>query len=173
MYEHELPTVTQINNWDVQHLIDAAAYWARTADLWDETFHDVWQTTLHPGGTIWDGTAADAAQDLTWRDLVRVRGCAEALRLTARIAGNGAESLSDVKRLTLSAIDDAQRAGFTVAEDLSVTKENNSAKAEDHAEDIKHLAANLVALDHDIARRLHNASLGISEGIPYLAQGCA
>ena len=173
MYEHELPTVTQIAQWDVRHLTDAAAHWTRTADLWDETFHEVWQATLNPGGTIWDGTAADAAQDLTWRDLVRVRGCAEALRLTARIANSGAESLGDIKRLALSAIDDAQRAGFTVAEDLSVTDVHNSAKAEDHSEDIKHFAANLVALDHDIARRLHNASLGISEGVPYLAQGCA
>lgn len=182
MYYYELPTLSQITNWDVRHLTDAAAHWAQTADLWEETFHGVWRTTMHPGGTAWEGAAADAAQDLTWRDLVRVRGCAEALRTAARIAQTGAESLRDVKRLALDAIDDAQTCNFIVAEDLAVTPAprdaadrltTGQAHAEDHAEDIKHLAANLVALDHDIALRLHDTALGISEGVPYLKQGCA
>jgi hypothetical protein len=137
---------------------------------------------LHPGGTTWEGDAADAAQDLTWRDLVRVRRCAEALRTAARIAQTGAESLCDVKRLALSAIDDAQTSHFIVGEDLSVAHSPQhaadrlimgQAHADDHAEDIKYLAANLVALDNDIARRLHDTALGISEGIPYLSRGCA
>jgi hypothetical protein len=181
MYDHELPTLSQIADWDVRHLTDAAEHWAQTADLWEDTFHGVWRATMHPGGTAWEGDAADAAQDLTWRDLVRVRGCAEALRTAARIAQTGAESLCDVKRLTLDAIDDAQRCHFIVGEDLSVTHSpqhaadhltTDQAHADDHAEDIKHLAANLVALDHDIALRLHDKALGVSEGIPYLAQGC-
>jgi hypothetical protein len=182
MHHYELPTLSQVGDWDVRHLTDAAVHWTRTADLWEDTFHGVWRATLHPGGTAWEGDAADAAQDLTWRDLVRVRGCAEALRTAARIAQTGAESLRDVKRLTLSAIDDAQTCRFIVAEDLSVTRSaqhaadhlmTGQAHADDHAEDIKHLAANLVALDQDIARRLHDTALGISEGIPYLARGCA
>lgn len=180
MYYYELPTLTQITNWDVRHLTDAAAHWSQTADLWEDTFHSVWRATMHPGGTRWEGTAADAAQDLTWRDLVRVRGCAEALRTAAQIAQTGAESLGDLKRLTLDAVDDAQTDDFVVGEDLSVTYSPHdgagrvtTAHTEDHAEDIKHLAANLVALDHDIARRLQDTALGISEGIPYLARGCA
>lgn len=183
MYEHELPTRSQITDWDVQHLIDASAYWARTAELWESTFHSVWQATLRPGGTEWDGDAADTAQDLTWRDLVRVRGSAEALRSVARIAHSGAESLCDVKRLALNAIDEAQLHGFAVGEDLSVSTSPHltaghplmmlQTAADEDAADIKHFAANLVALDHDIARRLHNAATGISEGIPYLARGCA
>ena len=169
-----LPTLSQINAWDVQHLADAAAHWLRTADLWEQTFHDVWRATMTPGGTNWDGRAADAAQDLTWRDLVRVRGCAEALRHAARIANTGAESLFDVKRLTLDAIDEAHTHAFTVGEDLSVTgaPPHAGVTADDYAEDIRHLAANLIALDHDIALRLRDAAHGISEGIPYLAQGC-
>lgn len=184
MYEHELPTLSQISNWDVQHLVDAVGHWSRTADLWEESFHGVWQTTLHPGGSPWDGKAAETTQDLTWRDLVRVRGSAEAMRHAARIAHTGAESLSDVKRLALNAVDEAHTHGFAVAEDLAVTPDAHPAShltahptrlitAAEHAEDIKHLAANLLALDHDIARRLHSAALAISEGIPYLAEGCA
>ena len=181
-YHYELPTLSQITSWDVRHLTDAAVHWNQTADLWEQTFHGVWRATMHPGGTIWEGAAAYAAQDLTWRDLVRVRGCADALRSAARIAQTGAESLCDVKRLALDAIDDAQTCHFTVGEDLSVTRSpdhaadqliTGQAHADDHAEDIKHLAANLVALDHDIARRLQDAALGISEGVPYLARGCA
>jgi hypothetical protein len=183
MYEHELPTLSQINDWDVQHLVDAAAHWTKTADLWEETFHSAWQSTLRPGGTEWGGEAADSAQDLTWRDLVRVRGSAESLRTVARIAHTGAESLCDVKRLALNAIDDARSHGFVVDEDLSVSAPPDRTDghplmmlrtaADEDAADIKHFAANLVALDHDIARRLHNAAISISEGIPYLARGCA
>jgi len=170
-----LPTLTQVKQWDVHHLTDAAAHWSRTADLWESTFHDVWRATVRPGGAHWDGRAADTAQDMTWRDLVRVRGCAEALRLAARIAKIGAESLFDVKRLTLEAVDQAHADAMIVGEDLSVTGPGRHAgtTAADHAEDIRHLAANLVALDRDIALRLHSTALGIGEGIPYLAQGCS
>ena len=172
---YELPTLTQIRQWDVRHLTDAAVFWSGTADLWEQTFDDVWHATLCPGGSHWEGRAADAAQDMTWRDLVRVRGCAEALRHAARIAKTGAESLFDIRRLTLDAIDEACACSLVVGEDLSVTcrqQHPGPAHAADHAEDIRHLAANLVALDHDIARRLQSAALGINEGIPYLAQGC-
>ena len=106
MAELELPTLAQIADWDVQHLVDAAVQWNKTAELWENSFHDVWQGTLRPGGTTWEGSAAENAQDIAWRDLVKVRGSADSLRVAANIAHAGAASLSDVKRLALNAITD-------------------------------------------------------------------
>ena len=103
MAELELPTLAQITDWDVQHLVDAATQWNRTAELWENSFHDVWQGTLRPGGTTWEGSAAENAQDIAWRDLVKIRGSADSLRTAANIAHTGAASLSDVKRLALNA----------------------------------------------------------------------
>ncbi|MUL63555.1 hypothetical protein BOO86_03700 [Mycobacterium sp. CBMA 234] len=175
MNELELPTLAQITDWDVEHLVDAAAQWNRTADLWEDSFHDVWQGTLRPGGTTWEGSAAENAQDIAWRDLVKVRGSADSLRTAANIAHTGAASLHDVKRLALNAIDEAHTNEFTVADDLSVTevryrfvareRESREAMADDHSADIRHLAANLVALDRDIAHRLRAAMAGIDAPI--------
>ena len=175
MAELELPTLAQITDWDVQHLVDAAAQWNKTADLWENSFHDVWQGTLRPGGTTWEGSAAENAQDIAWRDLVKVRGSADALRTAASIAHTGAASLSDVKRLALNAIDEARTNEFTVAEDLSVNevryrfvareRESRESMADDHSADIRHFAANLVALDRDIAHRLRATMAGIGAPI--------
>lgn len=173
-----LPTLSQITQWDVRHLSDAATCWSETAELWEQAFHEVWQATVPLGCTCWDDEPVDATQeDLTLRDLIRVRGCADALRRAARIAHTGAISLVDIKRLTLNAVDEARASAMIVAEDLSVTSARPHtaaiASAADHAEDIRHLAANLVALDHDIALRLDDAAHRIGERIPYLALGCA
>ena len=73
------------------------------------------------------------------------------------------------------AIDDARTNEFTVAEDLSVAevryrfvareRESRESMADDHAADIRHFAANLVALDRDIAHRLRATMSGIGAPI--------
>jgi hypothetical protein len=175
MTDVELPTLAQISDWDVHHLVDAAAQWNQTADLWEDAFQGAWQGTMRPGGTTWEGSAAETAQDLAWRDLVKVRGSADALRAAARIAHTGAASLRDVKRLALNAVEEARSNEFTVGEDLAVTevryrfvareRESRESMADDHTADIRHHAANLVALDRDIAHRLRETMGGINDPI--------
>jgi hypothetical protein len=74
-----------------------------------------------PGGVEWEGAAGDQAANQADADLVKVRGWAWDHRQAAGIARRGQEWLESRHREALDAIDDAERAGFEVGEDYSVT----------------------------------------------------
>lgn len=141
------------------HLNQAATDWARTAEHWEETFTNVHRGTLAPGGTAWEGNAAEAAQDRTFGDLVTVRGLAESLREAAAVARRGADQLDHLKRHAVEAVNEARQAGFTVGEDLSVTDTSKSsgfriAAVRQHAATIAARAVALSTADNDIAARI-------------------
>ncbi|WP_237752618.1 hypothetical protein [Mycolicibacterium aromaticivorans] len=46
-----VPSLSQILSWDTEHLQKAAADWTRTAELWEDSFTQVRQASLFPGGT--------------------------------------------------------------------------------------------------------------------------
>ncbi len=69
-----LPSLSQIMGWDTEHLTRASADWSATAEHWEEAFDSVHRGMLAPGGTVWEGEAADAAQERAFADLVEVRG---------------------------------------------------------------------------------------------------
>ena len=93
-----VPRLAQILGWDTKHLNHAATDWANTAERWEETFTTVHRGTLAPGGTAWQGDAADTAQDRSFDDLVTVRGLSESLREAAAVARRGADQLDHLKR---------------------------------------------------------------------------
>lgn len=68
-----------------------------------------------------EGTAADAAAERSWNDLVKVRGAGNALYAAAVHATTGAGDIAWAKRQALDAITEAEQAGFTVGHDFSVT----------------------------------------------------
>ncbi|WP_162625516.1 hypothetical protein [Mycolicibacterium llatzerense] len=114
-------TRARIEAWGVEHLESAATHWSSTAQEWEEHFTAIHEGMLHPGGTGWEGPAADSAADRTFGDLVKVRGAAEALHEAAGYARTGAADLVWAHRQALEAIAEAETAGFTVAQDLSVS----------------------------------------------------
>ena len=57
-----IPTLSQVQAWDTTHLDEAAQHWETTADLWEHTFTRIHQESQAPGGTVWQGAAAEAAQ---------------------------------------------------------------------------------------------------------------
>lgn len=116
-----IPSLSQILGWDTTHLHRAATDWTSAAQRWEQTFTDVHRGTLAPGGAAWEGSSADAAQQRTFSDLVKVRGMSDALSDAATIARRGADQLDYLKRKAVEAINEAHEAGFTVGEDLSVT----------------------------------------------------
>ena len=75
----EVPSLSQIFGWDTEHLYRAATDWVSTAEHWDGIFDGVHQSMLSPGGTVWEGEAADAAQGQALADLVKVRGLSDTL----------------------------------------------------------------------------------------------
>lgn len=55
-----IPSLSQILSWDTTHLSQAAADWVSTGEHWEDTFTRVHRGTLSPGGTVWEGAAAEA-----------------------------------------------------------------------------------------------------------------
>ena len=152
------PSLSQIHGWDTEHLYRAATDWVATAELWEGTFDSVHRGTLLPGGTAWEGAAADAAHERTVADLMRVRGLSDTLQEAAVIARRGADQLDYLKRQAIESINDARAAGFTVGEDLSVTDTSSYSGlriglVRQHAAMIAARAAKLSAADRDIAAK--------------------
>lgn len=79
-----------------------------TAEHWEDTFTGVHRGTLSPGGTTWEGAAADAAQGRSFADLVKVRGLADALHDAAAVVRRGADQLDYLKRHAIDAVDEAR-----------------------------------------------------------------
>lgn len=167
-----VPRLSTIENWDTEHLESAARSWSDTATLWEESFDQVHQGALRPGGTVWEGEAADAAAERTFADLVKVRGASDRVTAAADIARRGADRLGDLKRDALSAIGDARAAGFTVGEDLSVSDNSvlvgaelaaRQAQAEEFAADIHTRALALSLADHEVAANIGAALAPLAE----------
>src|ERR1700743_3071330 len=115
------PSLSEIQAWDVAHLENAATDWTNTAQHWEASFTSIHSVSVSPGGTVWEGVAAEAAQERAFADLVKVRGLADVLHESSAIARRGAETLYSAKRSVLDAVEEASTAGYVVGEDLSVT----------------------------------------------------
>ena len=114
------PTLSQVRNWDTEHLTAAADHWTKTATVWEDRFTRYATHVNNPGGTPWEGTAADAAQQRAHSDRMTVIGLADQLHDASAIARSGAVEIAEACRLVLRSVDAAERAGFTVGEDFSV-----------------------------------------------------
>ncbi|BCI84531.1 hypothetical protein MTY66_61560 (plasmid) [Mycolicibacterium sp. TY66] len=166
-------TRSQIEAWDVEHLDAAATYWSSTATQWEEHFTAIHEGTRRPGGTVWEGPAADAAADRTFGVLVTVRGAAEGLHNAASAARHGAADLAWVKDQALAAIAEAEQAQFVVAQDLSVTDptmtvlmrgwQARQTQAQQFAAEISARTKTLAAIDKDIADKITAALTPVRE----------
>ena len=85
-------TLAQIQAWDTDHLDAAAAHWIATANRWRDGFTAVSSGISRPGGTTWEGAAAEAASARTERDRVQVLGLVDGFVVAC---GAGAEILDD------------------------------------------------------------------------------
>lgn len=163
-------TLSQIQAWSTEHLIDAAAYWTQTADRWEDAF----LTMRNQSQSItWHGAGGDALRQRTGADLSVVTGKADQLRQAAGIARNGASDISAAQRRVMYGVEDAQNAGFTVGEDLSVTDTRSTspaeraarqAQAEAFAADLRLRAEQLDGADTKVSGQLTAATAGLSGG---------
>lgn len=160
-------TLSQILAWSTEHLIEAAGYWTQTADRWEDGF----LTMRNQAQSIaWRGAGGDALRERTQADLSVVSAKADLLRQAAGIARNGASDISAAQRRVLFGVEDAQNAGFTVGEDLSVTDTRSTspaerparqAEAEAFAADIRLRAEQLDGADTKVAAQLAAATAGL------------
>jgi hypothetical protein len=166
-----LPTLSQIEAFETDHLGAAATRWSSTAERWEDSFAKLVLHMPFPGGDPWLGDAADAAQQRAVTDLIKVRTVTDELRGAASIARRGEADLDTAKREVLSGVADAKANGFTVGEDLSVTGRTaglppalqaaRQAQAQGFAAQIRTGAAQLAALDQQVAAEIGSATAGI------------
>ena len=98
------PSLAEIQAWDVTHLENAARDWSLTAEHWESSFTSIHRASISPGGTAWEGIAAEAAQERAFTDLVKVRGLADVLHESAAIARRGTDTLYSAKQSVLDAV---------------------------------------------------------------------
>jgi hypothetical protein len=160
-----VPTLSQLQAWDTDHLIDAATYWTNAANRWEATFTQVRNQSNTMG---WEGQGGDALRTRTSGDLATVTPRTDELRNAAQVAHTGASNISAAQRRALYAVEDAESEGFQVGEDLSVTDTRTSrtvaeqaarqAQAQAFAGDINQRAAQLLGLETDVSGQLTAAA---------------
>jgi hypothetical protein len=156
-----LPTLSQIRSWDTEHLSQAADVWEAEAQRWENTFEQNYQRLA---ATDWQGQGYSAALERTGLDLVKVRGHAWQLHEAATTARYGFAQQNGAKEWALDAVADAEQAGFSPQEDLSVTDRHTGgnaatraarqAQAHALAAQIRHRAALLIASNQEIATKI-------------------
>lgn len=164
-----LPTLTQIQTWRAEHLDAAADEWMQRADAWEKACSAVVQEVSQPGGTPWDGAAAEAAAQRVTGDRHAVLDAADSLNSAAAIASAGAVHIRIARQVALDNVRAALSAGFDVEDDLTIvdtTMSLSSARQREavalrHAESIWRAADVLVATDRSVAGRLVEAIKGL------------
>lgn len=165
-----LPTLSQIRNWDTAHLIQAADDWEAEAERWETAYEQNYQRLVE---TDWQGQGREAALERAGLDLVTVRGPAWQLQEAAAAARYGFAQQNGAKEWALDAVADAEQAGFSPTEDLSVTDRQAGGSAATRAArqvtaqalaaQIRHRAALLVVSNQEIATKITAAAGNIGE----------
>jgi hypothetical protein len=159
-------TRSWIEGYSVDHLESAAAQWSASAELLEYHAEGIHAETLRPGGTVWEGTGADAAAERSWGNVVKARGAADCIYCAAGIAREGAGDLMWSKGQAQQSITDAEAAGFTVSEDLQpfdnagpLMRQTAARQAEQQAfaADITAKAQALAAMDQQVASQITSA----------------
>lgn len=173
-------SLSQVQNWDIHHLYNASEHWNAVAGLSTYVFTAVYEGALSPGGTVWEGVAAEAAQQRCHGDLIKVRALADALKDAANQARWGAADLQHAQQSVLMAVRDAQLAGFQVLEDLSIIEVNifsaeakaagRRTQAQALAAEIEARAMALKSLDQEVAAKIQISttplqSIGFEESL--------
>ena len=162
------PTLAELWAWPTEHLTEGADHWDATAGRWYEVFTQVWQDSL---SVDWEGKAAEELRTQTYIDKLQVGALVDQLHEAAKTARLGASDLGAARSRVRYAVEDARAAGFEVGEGLSVTDRSTGgtaalqaarqAHAEVFAADIRRRAAQLVALDRQVAAGITTALAGL------------
>jgi hypothetical protein len=167
------PSLSQLLAWPTQHLTEAADQWDVVGERSYGLAQQVWRDSL---SIDWQGEAADALRTATHSDMMTTSAAAEQLQTAAKVARGGASDLYAARSRVRYAVEDARTAGFAVEQDLSVTdrltggsvaqRAARQAQARTFAADIRQRAAQLVALDQQVAGRVTAAMAGIRDTFP-------
>ena len=167
------PSLSQLLTWPTEHLTQAAEYWETIGGRCYELANQVWQDAL---SIDWQGVAADTLRSATYADMMTTSAVADQLQSAAKVARSAASDLHTARSRVRYAVEDARTAGFDVRESLSVTDRSSGGsavqraarqvQAQTLAADIGQRAAQLVALDQQVAGKITEAVAGIGQTFP-------
>ncbi|WP_313675676.1 hypothetical protein [Mycolicibacterium sp.] len=167
-------TLSQVRSWNTDYLTEAADHWTRTAVVWEDSFTALANQISMPGGTPWEGGAADAAFTRAHADRMTVIGLADELHAAARVARTGANQIDSARAAVLRVVEAAHVGDFVVGEDFSVTCPGlfdpvsaaaRQAQAQAIATNLRATVGTLVATDAEVASSLTAATGGLGTGV--------
>lgn len=175
-----LPTRTEIDNWTdaIDDLSAGAEAYGSAAGRIENAADAHLRQLSAPGGTDWDGDAADRAQEVAYSDRGVAYAAADLMRKMQKIANAGAGNIRQARDATLDAITDAEKDAFRVDDDLSVTDrrrytaqqmsayEMRKTSAEVHHSYIAMRARNLVSEDTKVGAELSAGAAELEATIP-------
>lgn len=173
-----LPTRSEIDHWTeaIDDLSAAAEAYGTAAHRIENAADAHLRQLSAPGGTDWEGDAADTAQEAAYADRGVAYTAADLMRKMQKLANVGAGNIRQARDTALDAIAEAERDDFRVADDLSVTDtrrytaqqmsayEMRRATAEVHHSYVAMRARNLVSGDAKVGAEL-SAGAAELEGI--------
>jgi hypothetical protein len=167
------PGLSELLAWPTDHLTEAAKSWQTIGERCYMVTSQVWRDAM---SIDWQGEGADALRTTTHADMMTTSAVADQLQAAAKVARSGASDLYAARSRMRYAVDDACTAGFDVGEDLSVTDRSiggspvrraaRQTLAETFAADIRQRAAQLIALDQQVAANITVAVAGIRDAFP-------
>jgi hypothetical protein len=95
-----IPTLSQVEAYTTDHLVDAADYWDGLADRWEDAH---WQVRNQAHALDWQGFGGDALRARTASDYTVASDHADLLRSTSRIARQQAGELERLRNRVLYA----------------------------------------------------------------------
>jgi hypothetical protein len=167
------PSLSQLLAWPTEHLTGAAGHWEAVGGRSYGVASQVWRDAL---SVDWHGASADALRTATHADMLTTGAVADQLQAAANVARSGAADLYAARSRVRYAVDDARTAGFNVGQDLSVTDRSTVGSAAQRlarqtlaqafAADVRQRAAQLVALDQQVAGKVAAAVAGVRDTFP-------
>jgi len=167
------PSLSQLLAWPTEHLTEAADHWETIGGRSYGVANQVWRDAL---SIDWHGEAADALRAATHADMMTTSAVADQLQAAAKVARSGASDLYAARSRVRYVVEDARAAEFEVGEGLSVTdrltggsvaqRAARQAQAQTFAADLRQRAAQLVAVDQQVAGKVAAAMAGIRDTFP-------
>jgi hypothetical protein len=168
-----IPDLSGLVAWPTEHLTAGADHWESVAGRSYAVANQVWRDAV---SVDWHGEGADALRTATHADMLTASAAADQLQAAAKVARSGAADLLAARSRLRYAIQDANAAGFDVREDMSVTDRSaggsavrraaREAQAQAFAADIRQRAAQLVAVDQQVAAKVTAAVAGVRDPFP-------
>lgn len=152
------PTLSQLRGSDYSYFAQLAGFLEGIAPKAQNALEELAEDVKRPGGADWEGQAADAAIAQAGSDLVKARPVMWSWDDVAMSARGWQGELEAGTRTALDAVDDAERDGFEVGEDYSVTDTYDAETEEEYDERLEEAEAHAGFIGHRVGTLVSNES---------------